>query len=597
MNRTMRRRRLQWKLFAAMLLPVLAALAVIGAYVSETAHRLYFERSVADLEVRTGLIEKLLPDSLPSAPSDELTRYVRELARSSHARITVMNTAGRVTADSQEPHGSQSVPYTPEVSEALRGRTGTARRYSATSRTELLYVAVPLYRHGSLTGVLRAALPVADIRQSLRRVDVRIIAGGVLIALAAAILAFFYARRMSRPLTEMTRAAGRLATGDLAVRLDVPNTAELAGLADTLNRMAGELDARIRTVTQQRNEQQAILASLREGVIALDNSERVLFVNRAAASLLALDPQRASGRLLQEVCRVSELHHFARGIVQGPPSPSESELHLTSPAVVLQVRGAELCDAAGMRIGVLLVLHDVTHVRRLENLRRDFVANVSHELKTPITSIQGFIETLRENPQAPPETMREFLERIARNAERLNVIVEDLLTLSRIEREDELGLIQRAPHDLKSIAEAAVTALSEKAREREISIRLSTGDAMAAVNPTLLEQAIVNLLDNAVKYSDPGGVVNVDIVQSGDEAAVHVRDQGCGITPEHLPRLFERFYRVDMARSRKLGGTGLGLAIVKHIAQAHGGRVAVESTPGRGSTFSIFLPLPSSISS
>jgi two-component system phosphate regulon sensor histidine kinase PhoR len=590
---------LHWKLFAATLLPVLAALALIGAYTSGAVRRLYFERATADLEVRTRLIEKLLPDSLPCAPSDELTRYVRELSRDAQARITVMNTVGRVTADSQEPHGSESVPYTPEVAEALRGRTGTAQRYSATSHRELLYVAVPLYRQGNLSGVLRTALPVADIRGSLHRVNLRIIAGGVLIALLTVILAFFYARRMSRPLEEMTRNAGRLATGDLAVRLDVPNSAELAGLADTLNHMAEELDIKIRTVTQQRNEQQAILASLREGVIALDNRERVLFVNRAAASLLALDPRRASGRLLQEVCRVSELHHFARSIVPGLPSPLESELRLTSPApAILQVRGTELCDAAGTRIGVLLVLHDVTHVRRLENLRRDFVANVSHELKTPITSIQGFIETLREDPQAQPEAVREFLERIARNAERLNVIVEDLLTLSRIEREDELGLIQRAPHDLRPIAEAAVAAVNDKARAREIAIHLSAGEVvMASVNPTLLEQAIVNLLDNAVKYSEAGGTVHVEIARCGDEAAVHLRDQGCGIAAEHLPRLFERFYRVDMARSRRLGGTGLGLAIVKHIAQAHGGRVAVESAPGKGSTFSIFLPLASPVSS
>jgi two-component system phosphate regulon sensor histidine kinase PhoR len=561
-------------------------------------HRLYFRRSLTDLETRARLIEKLLPDSLPSLPSNELTYRVRELSRICQTRITVTDTVGRVTADSQEPHGSESVPYTPEVMEARQGRVGTARRYSSTSRMELLYVAIPLYRNNEMAGVLRAAVPVSGIERDLRRVDTRMAVGGLLVAIAAAALALLHALRVSRPLDEMRRGAERLAAGDLAMRLEIPQGAELAGLALALNRMAAELDLKIRTVTQQRNEQRAILVSLREGVIAVDRQERVLFVNRAASSMLTLDAQRASGRLLQEVCRVSELHHFAREILEGMPEPSESEVHVTSPASILQVRGMELRDPTGTRIGALLVLHDVTQVRRLENLRRDFVANVSHELKTPITSIQGYIETLREDPQVTPETVREFLERIARNAERLNGIVENLLTLSRIEREDELGLIPRTVQDLRPVVEAAISTLREKADQRQVSIRLiAQDDVAAAINPALLEQAVVNLLDNAVKHSDSGGAVAVEIVRAGNEVALHVRDHGCGISSEHLPRIFERFYRVDVARSRKFGGTGLGLAIVKHIAQAHGGRAAVESVPEKGSTFSIFLTsssLPSS---
>jgi len=239
---------------------------------------------------------------------------------------------------------------------------------------------------------------------------------------------------------------------------------------------------------------------------------------------------------------------------------------------------------------VLIVVHDVTRLRKLENARRDFVANVSHELKTPVTSIKGFVETLVEGAIQDPEHAVEFLKIIGRQADRLGAIIEDLLSLSRIEQETEQGKIHLVGRKIKGILRAAIQACTSRAEEKEISVGLDCSDDLRArVNGPLLEQALINLIDNAVKYSGPGSAVQVAAGMENGQVVVKVVDQGVGIPKEHLPRLFERFYRVDPSRSRKVGGTGLGLAIVKHIAQAHGGKVAVESTPGQGSAFSLFL--------
>jgi two-component system phosphate regulon sensor histidine kinase PhoR len=304
------------------------------------------------------------------------------------------------------------------------------------------------------------------------------------------------------------------------------------------------------------------------------------------------DGAAACGKLLAEAIRDSSLQDFVRH-VWAMREESEVELALGSgrSTTRLAAVGSLLRDADDQEIGVLVMLRDVTHVRMLERIRRDFVANVSHELKTPITSIQGFVETLREGAMSDPETAARFLEIIGRQSERLSAIIDDLLSLSRIEQEGEKGQIEMVGANLSDVVHAAVTLCQAKAEERRIRVDVECPPQFRArINPQLVEQALSNLLDNAVKYSEPEQSVVVRARSEDRDLVIDVVDRGCGIPEEHLDRIFERFYRVDKARSRKMGGTGLGLAIVKHIAQAHGGRVTVTSREGQGSTFTMRFP-------
>jgi two-component system phosphate regulon sensor histidine kinase PhoR len=359
-----------------------------------------------------------------------------------------------------------------------------------------------------------------------------------------------------------------------------------------MNRMAEQLDERIRTVLRQQNEREAMLSSMEEGVLAINNEGTILSLNKACASLLGEEPAKLQGRSIYEVIRKTELQKFIESALASA-SPVEGEIQLRGAQDRwVSAHGTVLHDSQRGKIGVLIVLHDVTRLRHLEDVRRDFVANVSHELRTPITSIKGFIETLVDGAFEDRENAHRFLQIMLRQVNRLDAIISDLLMLSRIERGSEEQRIELVRESIRGVLQAAIEMCEKKAIDKAIKIELVCPENLAGeINAALLEQAVVNLLDNAVKYSNSEAVIEVRAACEEAELVIRVKDQGCGIEAHHLPRLFERFYRVDKARSRELGGTGLGLAIVRHIALAHRGSVSVESTVGVGSTFCLRLPL------
>ncbi len=588
----MRRVRLLWQLFSPFLLITLFSLLALGWAASYFFHQFFLEQQEIDLAARARLAAHVIDPALRNRQYPLVDATCKHTGRDSRTRITIILPDGRVIGDSEEqPAQMENHADRPEVREALRGGTGQAIRFSRTLGEKMMYVAVPTHGTRGIIGIVRAAVPLTAVEQALRTMRHSLIAGWLIVAVLAAGASLLISRRISRPLEALKRGAQRFARGELDTPLPIPDSEEIGKLAEAMNQMAVRLDERIRAITRQRNEQDAVLAGMSEGVFAVDSNEQVFKLNQAAAQLVGIDAEQAAGRSLQEVIRHTELQRFV-AMVLASREPLEAEMILRrDDERIMQVHGTPLYDEAARRMGAVVVLTDITRLRRLERIRRDFVANVSHELKTPITSIKGFVETLQDGALRQPDDAEHFLQIIARHADRLEAIIEDLLSLSRIEQEAETAVLRLDDCAMTVILQNAVQACELKAGAKEITITLECPDELRArVNPALLEQALVNLLDNALKYSEPHSRIELTATRIDDNAVISVRDHGSGIPTEHLPRLFERFYRVDKGRSRKLGGTGLGLAIVKHIAQAHGGHVTVESTVGHGSLFTLYLP-------
>lgn len=593
----MRGRPLIWFLYPSYLILILVVLLAVAWYTSRALHDFHVEQTLTELQARGRLISERLDEPWNPEAGARLDALSKELGLLSATRITLILPDGRVLADSQEdPARMDNHATRVEVAAALGGREGHIIRYSATLGQEMMYAALPQIRGDRLVGALRVAIPVTAMSRALHGLYWRLAGVGLGIAAISALLSLIVSRRIARPLEEMTLEAERFARGDLGQRLPVTGSLEIAALGSALNRMAAELDERIQARARQNNEMEAVLSSMSEGVIAVDPEERILRINQAAARLLAVTPAQATGRRVLEVARKAELQRFVARVLASHEM-EEEDLCLPGPdgERSLQMRGAPLRDLGGREIGALMVFNDVTRLRRLESVRRDFVANVSHELKTPITAIKGSVETLLGGGAlGEPAAAERFLAIVARQASRLEAIVDDLLALSRIEQDAGAATIPLVPAPVWPVLHAAQQVCQPAADEKQLEIRLfCSSELRGRINAPLLEQALVNLLTNAVKYSSNGGKVVVDAAQLGDQLMIKVQDWGVGIAAEHLPRVFERFYRVDPARSRKLGGTGLGLAIVKHIAQAHGGQVVVHSTPGEGSVFTLILPAAS----
>jgi two-component system phosphate regulon sensor histidine kinase PhoR len=588
-----RRKRLLWHIFPSYLLITLISLLAASWYASEAMRQFFLDQTTTDLEVRAALLEKQVKALLSPLRAETIDAICKEAGRLSATRITVILPNGTVIGDSREtPRLMDNHAGRPEVISALDGRTGKSLRFSKTLMQRMLYVAVPIIDHQGIAGVLRTSLPAKTVEKEIRSIQLKIALGGCIIAFLAAGISWVISRRISKPIEQMKISAGQFADGNLSHRLPSPGTEEMAGLADAMNQMAAQLDNRIETISSQRNQLETVLASMLEGVIAIDKEERIVSINRAAAQLFENEPADCQAKNIQEVIRSPALQQFIRrAMTSKKPSAEDITLFQNNEERVIDVKGSPLLDASQHQVGTLVVFHDVTQFRRLENMRKDFVANVSHEIKTPLTAIKGFVETLQQGNAAKAEESQRFLGIIQKHVDRLNSIVEDLMSLSRIEQEDENKEIHFQQVKIRDIFQAAIQLCRTKAEEKEIRVKLDCQkDAAAILDPTLIEQAVVNLLDNAINYSGPKSTVLLKSYRQNSEMIISVQDHGIGIAKKHLPRLFERFYRVDKARSRGMGGTGLGLAIVKHIAHSHGGHVSVESRLGEGSRFSIHLP-------
>lgn len=578
------------QLLPAFLLVILLSMALVCFLVTRTVETLGLRHTEKELAARATLLKAVLREQA-NLDTAGVQALCIKLGAETGTRITVIEPDGTVIADSEEsPAQMDNHASRPEVAVALTGEPGRSVRFSYTTNVRTLYLAIPM-EEAPGQRIVRVALPFTRTEETNQAVYRQLAVLMVGVSLFAALSSWLVARRFMRPLVALKAGAARFARGDFSEALPIPDSEEIGNLAEALNEMARQCAFRIEAMEQQRNEQDAVFSSMMEGVLAVDSNLRIISMNDAASELLQVDPNSTKDRPILEAVRNMALHDFVRDALRST-APVEAELEVGHrEPLLLKVQGAMLRDGSGAAMGAVIVLNDITRLRRLEAVRQDFVANVSHELKTPITSIKGFVETLLDDHEPSPENTRRFLKIIEKQANRLDAIIEDLLSLSRLEQSKGGVSLKIERSRVMPIIEAAVELCQYQAEARSIRIQVECpADLAADVNPPLLEQGLVNLINNAVKYSEDGQSVFIHASKEDEMLVIEVIDEGTGIHANELDRIFERFYRIDKARSRDQGGTGLGLSIVKHIAQVHAGTVSVSSTPGEGSTFTLRLP-------
>jgi two-component system phosphate regulon sensor histidine kinase PhoR len=590
----LRSRRLLWQIYPVFILVIVLAVVAIGWYFSAVLKNFHHQDSVQALRARAELIALQVKDRLHLDERDFINDLCRQAGVRTDTRITIMLPGGEVLGDTREdPKRMENHGSRPEVLVALEGGIGKSQRFSRTLQKEMMYLAVPVVTDSRIAGVVRTAMAVDEVDSRLGALRKQVMVGGIVAIVLVSILSLLISRRITRPLEQIKQEAERYASGQLEHRLRISGSSEIVALGQTMNDMAAQLNERISTIDKQRREQDAVLSSMIEGVIAIDSKQNILRMNPAAAHLLEVNAELVVGRPVQEVVRKAELLSFITDAMDSEDTIEKDVLLFRGEEeLCLQAHGTMLRGMGNETIGALVVFNDLTRQRRLETMRRDFVANVSHELKTPITAIKGFVETLLDGALDNRDEAEQFLKIVERQVERLSVIIEDLMSLSRIEQGEENERFDLEPGSIAEVISESVNDCTVLAEGVGITLKQELDhEVMSLLNGPLLEQALTNLLENAIKYSPTGSTVTICCSEENGRAIIRVSDQGCGIEAEHLPRLFERFYRVDKARSRQAGGSGLGLAIVKHIVQIHHGRVAVESTPGKGSEFIVSLPL------
>ncbi len=564
------------RIFVKLLAAALVVIAACTLSLDFLIHKAW--ENMLRSEIDTSLRQKtqMLALRVEAAPPSSWQQIAQQAAQAAGARITVIDSTGKVLADSQaDPAKMENHVNRPEFAAALRGDIGSDTRVSKTVGVDLLYVAVPISG-----GAVRMAYPLSTIRDANRQVRADLIKASAVAVLLALLLAFVATQSIGRRLLRITDFAERIAAGDLSARIQEESTDEIAHVASALDKTARKLEDGFRAVDNSRQTLEALLNSMQEAVIAVSQDERVLWANQRMERLLP-SGVRLGAPLVQSV-RDPEILASVNAAV------TTRDVTMARAAKIFSGRIFDVTAAPMPGGGAVAVLHDQTNIERVEKTRRDFIANVSHELRTPLTSVQGYAETLLDSASMP-ENLREFVEIIRKNAMRMSRLTEDLLVLARVESGEENFNFQLAtPQEL---LDDALQTFQDIAAGRGIELSLmNTASSAVWVDRYAIHQVFTNLIDNALKYGDQGGKVLIGACDTEEGVQFYVRDFGAGIPSEHLPRLFERFYRVDKARSRESGGTGLGLAIAKHVVRAHSGSIRAESELNHGATFYFVLP-------
>lgn len=578
-----------WRIFLGYLLVVLVALATVGIYLSHELTQHQIDSLEANLLSQAVLMRDVVAKDFATAQGRaRLNAVARRFGRNANARVTFIARDGIVLGDSEHDFRSMvNHASRPEVRQALATGRGRSIHYSQTIATQMLYVAVPVKQGATDVGVVRLAIPLHQIAASIRRLRSMVLVAALLALGIALLLSLRLAHGLGAGIRALARGARSLADGNLDAQVRVRGRDEIAALGATFNEMATRLRTMVRELNEEKGKTETILQRLGEAILVTDSAGRITVMNQAAARAFGTSFEQGAGLTVVNATQNHALDEaFRQALATGRTVAAEVQILFPQPRTL---EATVTPIAAEERVGAVAILHDVSDLRRLERVRREFVANASHELQTPVTAIKAVTEALLGDARDDPALVERFLTDLRQQADRLAALVRDLLDLASM----EAGPVPLRPIDVSvgEVARASVAEFEPVAQQFGVSLAIEVPDDLTVVaDRAALDKILRNLLDNAIKYNERGGKAGVTAARQDDRVAITVWDTGIGILSTELPRIFERFYRVDRSRSRELGGTGLGLSIVKHLTEAMGGRVSVESEPAKGSRFTVTLP-------
>ncbi|MDF9409335.1 MAG: Sensor histidine kinase YycG [Pelotomaculum sp. PtaB.Bin013] len=583
------------KLMVSYLVIALVTLAVVGIAISQLFANYFYTAKERELERKGQEMTRIVAVYLEGGQAQPMNFLLNTVGTFLDARLTVIDKE----VLQQGGSGIQGFPQLPLTSEeakqvlegktvVLEGKTIDNRGFAQRHEQVMLSVAVPVQTNNGVVGALILTAPVSGMTATVNAVRVLILYAALGAVLLSAMLGFWLSRSISRPLSQMSEVTREMARGNFRQRVEVTSSDEVGQLAEDFNHLAGSLDQTISALSREKGKIENILTNMTEGVLAVDSSGQVILANEAVSRTLRVDPAEVLERPVSALsCCPGLAGLFSEVVLSGEPCSAEFEVNEGKTFIIAHL--APLRESVGGSYGVVGVLQDITELRKLELLRRDFVANVSHELRTPLTSIQGFLEALMDGTIDESQPRDRYLKVIHQETLRLNRLIHDLLDLAIIESGKMRWELN--PIDVSDLVARVHLKLKPQIERQQVKVNQDVPVDLSLMlgNEDRIEQVLTNLLENAVRYSPPGGAITVKAVEEAGKITVEVADQGPGIPPEDLPYIWERFHRVEKSRSRNLGGTGLGLAIVKQIIEAHGGRVEVRSEVGQGSNFSFTL--------
>lgn len=584
-----------WKQFFSSVLIILIILSLF-VFFAVRELRSYDESVTGEMLLASAnAVGETLRPALEGGRRGDVDSLLKNLGAKSDMRITVIDGNGNALGDSHKiPRAAGTYSDSPEVREALSGEVGKSRRYSSELESEMYYLAVPVKDgSGNVIAAVRTALPLGSLQGDPASAEKHVVYIAALLAVLSALLFFLVTRKITSPLSGIISISEELARGNLDVSIPAASEGgEASRIKGALDKMARNLSGLFKEVSREKNQLKAVLGAMSEGVMVLSSDGKVAITNNALRNMFNLK-EEPGRKPFWEIIRNRELTRLVEGVLERR-APDSKEIFYLYPDERHYFVNVIPLDSPDREI--IVVMFDITDFKRLEKIKADFIANVSHELRTPLTAIKGYTETLEEEAYESPEDRVHFLGIIKRHTDRLINIVSDLLVLSEVESRDtafgDAAIAEVEEINLNEVIKSSLEALRSAAAEKELDVSFATDNGAHRIKASrfLLEQMFINLIDNAVKYTPDNGKIAIRISSSGGAVLTEIEDNGIGIPKEHLPRIFERFYRVDKTRSRNLGGTGLGLSIVKHVVIMHGGKIDVHSEEGKGSRFSISLP-------